>query len=160
LKMISRFYIMLCLILLLILGTVSIVNADYPPSVHPSVFINNEKFDIYTTTNYSGITFVSCRLLFEKYNMSVLWNDKEKTVTAKREGTTIKLRIYNPPDVSHPWIAFVNGKILDLHAEPYRDNGKVFVPLRPISEAINGKVTWKKTSDGKAAIYIYFPKHN
>ncbi|MCR6546591.1 copper amine oxidase N-terminal domain-containing protein [Dehalobacterium formicoaceticum] len=147
-------FIILTFCTLFLYSGISIANADYPPSVHPSVYVNDEKLDIYTSC-VKDVTVVPCRPIFEKYNMTLLWDGKTKTVTATKGNTIIKLT-HNSLD------ADVNGNIVKLLQAPSFDTttGIFYVPIRLISEVLNGTVTWEKTSETEATIYIKFPNQN
>lgn len=150
-KMLLKLSMILSLCVLLIFGSPRFANGAYPPSAYPCVYINNEKFDIYTAVGYAGVTLVPSRPIFEKYNMTVSWNSKTKTVTATKEGTTIVLT-HNSFD------AYVNDNKIKLLQPPvYNNRGVFYVPLRFISEAINYEVNWEKNPDDHAAIFISFP---
>ncbi|WNS43539.1 copper amine oxidase N-terminal domain-containing protein [Paenibacillus sp. MMS20-IR301] len=58
---------------------------------HPSVFMNNEKLDIYANVTYAGTTLVPMRPIFEAYGMIVNWDNVSKTVIATKGDTSIQL---------------------------------------------------------------------
>ncbi|WP_052429631.1 copper amine oxidase N-terminal domain-containing protein [Paenibacillus borealis] len=117
---------------------------------HPSVFINNEKLDIYANVTTLGTTLVPMRPIFEAYGMTVEWDNTTKTVTATEGDDKIQL-------TNNSYEAYVNGSKVALTQAPSLepDSNIFFVNLRFISEAIGAKVTWSKTANG-ASIYINF----
>lgn len=67
------------------------------------------------------------------------WNAKSKTVTAERDGVTVKLSVGSSA-------AYINGEKLDMGVAPLFVNGKTFVPLRLISEAFGKWVSYNNAS--------------
>lgn len=90
-------------------------------------------------------TLVPLRKIFETMGAEVNWNDKTRTVTATKGGTTICLSIDNP-------IATKNDKQILLDVSPQIKNGRTLVPLRFVSEALGGIVTWE--GDRRTAFII------
>ncbi|MDR0270851.1 copper amine oxidase N-terminal domain-containing protein [Paenibacillus sp.] len=119
---------------------------------HPSVYVNDEKLDIYTSVTWLGSTLVPMRPIFEKYGMKVEWDNATKTVTASKDDTTIKL-------TNNSYDAYLNGEKVTLNQAPGLEptSNIFYVNLRFISEALEAKVTWRKTEDD-ASIYINFTK--
>ena len=87
------------------------VNAAFASREKPSIFINNEKMDIYASVTNSGTTLVPMRPIFEKLGMTVDWDNKTKSVTATKGGTSIKLS-------NNSNEAYVNGKVQILNQAP------------------------------------------
>ncbi|MEW4371961.1 copper amine oxidase N-terminal domain-containing protein [Paenibacillus kandeliae] len=138
--------------LLLIFCTVS-TSTIYASSEKPAVYFNNEKLDIFAGVGYAGVTYVPFRLIFQKFNMLVSWDNSKKAVTATDGVTTIVLT----NNSSH---AIVNGKTVDLIAPPFIDpTNKTFnVNLRFISETMGAKVQWSKKGND-ASVYIQTAKN-
>ncbi|MBP2113883.1 copper amine oxidase N-terminal domain-containing protein [Paenibacillus silagei] len=113
---------------------------------HPSIFINNEKLDIYANVT----TLVPMRPIFEAYGMTVEWDNTTKTVTATKGDIKIKL-------TNNSFDGVVNGSKVVLTQAPSLepDSNIFFVNLRFISEALGAQVTWSKTADN-ASVYINF----
>ena len=78
---------------------------------------------------------VPMRAIFEIFGCEIEWNDATKTVTATKDGKTIKLTINSPT-------AYIDGKSYTLDAPATIVNSRTLVPLRFISEALNATVTW------------------
>jgi hypothetical protein len=95
-----------------------------------------------------GRTLIPFRRIFESLDMEVLWDDKERMVTATDNDIEMKLYI-------NKTIAYVNGeeKTLDVPAE-ITDN-RTFVPLRFVSENCGAKVEW---DDSTKSVFITLPE--
>ncbi|MFP4977204.1 copper amine oxidase N-terminal domain-containing protein [Paenibacillus sp. CN-4] len=146
----SRFrnLLMLCtLAILMVTG----VDSAFASREHPSIYINNEKLDIYAGVSTRGTTLVPMRPIFEAYGMTVEWDNNTKSVTATKGETTIKLT-HN----SHE--AYLNDKVVKLDQAPSLEPTRktFYVNLRFISESLGATVVWNKTTDD-AAVNITFP---
>lgn len=119
---------------------------------HPSIFINNEKLDIYANVTNAGTTLVPMRPILEAYGMTLNWDNKTKTVTATKDKITIQL-------THNLYEAIENGKKVKLNEAPVLSptTNTFYVNLRFISETLGAKVTWNKTTND-ASIYISFPE--
>jgi hypothetical protein len=95
-----------------------------------------------------GRTLIPLRRIFEALDMEVLWDDKERMVTAT--GNDIEMKLY-----INKTIAYVNGKeeTLDVPAEITDD--RTFVPLRFVSENCGAEVKW---DDSSKSVFITLPK--
>ncbi|WP_157764750.1 stalk domain-containing protein [Solibacillus sp. R5-41] len=80
-------------------------------------------------------TLVPLRAIFEELGTTVQWNQKDKTITAKKGQTTIWLEVGSKTTK-------INNKAvtIDVPAQVY--NGSTLVPLRFISESFGVKTTW------------------
>ncbi|MED1665028.1 copper amine oxidase N-terminal domain-containing protein [Brevibacillus laterosporus] len=84
----------------------------------------------------NGRTLVPLRAIFEALGARVDWDEATQTVTAMKDGTTIKLTIGSK-------VAYKNGKKLNLDVPAQLFNGDTtMVPIRFVSEALGAKVTW------------------
>lgn len=87
----------------------------------------------------SGRTMVPFRFIAEALDAQVSWDQSEKMVTIVKGDVTIYL-----------WIgrsyAIVHGDMVNLTSPPALKNGKTFVPMRFISEALGAKVDWEPLS--------------
>lgn len=119
---------------------------------HPSIFINNEKLDIYANVTTLGTTLVPMRPIFEAYGMTVEWDNTTKTVTATKGDIKIML-------TNNSFEGYVNGSKVALTQAPSLepDRNIFFVNLRFISEALGAQVTWNKTVND-ASVYINLPE--
>ncbi|MEG0385842.1 MAG: stalk domain-containing protein [Solibacillus sp.] len=80
-------------------------------------------------------TLVPLRAIFEELGATVQWNQKDKTITAKKGQTAIWLKVGSKS-------AKINNNTvtIDVPAQVY--NGSTLVPLRFISESFGVKTTW------------------
>lgn len=94
----------------------------------------NKKMDI-APTIVNGRTLVPFRTIFEELGFDIDWNGATKSITATRQGMTIKLQIDN---IS----ASVNGKAVQLDAAPTIKDDRTLVPLRFVAESSGAFVDW------------------
>lgn len=80
-------------------------------------------------------TMVPMRKIFESLGATVDWDESTQTVTAKRGGTVIRLKID-----SERMTVGGNEKILDAPAQLVGD--RTLVPVRAISESLGAEVEW------------------
>jgi hypothetical protein len=78
---------------------------------------------------------VPMRPIFEKLGLELAWDAKTSTVTASKEGLSIKLQIGSKK-------ASVNGTVKQLATAPRIINNVTYVPLRFVSEATGNQVSW------------------
>jgi hypothetical protein len=83
-------------------------------------------------------TMVPFRAIFEALGAVVQWDNNSKTVTAVRDNIEIILAIDGP--------AYKNGETISLDVPAMIVNSRTFVPLRFVSEALGGTVTWENTN--------------
>lgn len=82
----------------------------------------------------NGRSEVPMRYLFELFGARVEWNNADRTITAIKNGLTIKMTIDN-------YTAYINGKAVQLESPPHIIN-VTYVPLRFISEAFGYEVEY------------------
>jgi len=80
-----------------------------------------------------GRTVVPLRAIFERLNATTEWNDQEKSVTATKGTTVIKLWLGRTE-------AMINGETVALSAPATSIHGSTYVPLRFVSEALGAEV--------------------
>lgn len=84
----------------------------------------------------NGRTMVPIRFVAEELNTSVSWNDKTKQVYINKNNEyVIVITIGNS-------VATIGTKEINLDANAVIKNGRTFVPLRFVSEAIGAEVDW------------------
>lgn len=88
---------------------------------------------VQTEKDYS---LVPMRSLLTKLNASIEWDHKSQTVTAKLADKTIKIQVNNT-------VATVNGKGVKLDIPARLKQGRVFIPLRFVSEQLGSQVIWQ-----------------
>jgi hypothetical protein len=90
-----------------------------------------------------GYTFVPFRAIAEALGAEVAWDEPSQTVTLRTADRTVTLRVGQSQGV-------VNGVKTPLQAPAQMKNGRVFVPLRFVGEALGAEVTW----DGERSAVI------
>lgn len=116
----------------------------------PSIYINNEKLEMFAAVPPSGSTLVPFREIFDTLGMEVSWDEATKSVTATKSGVNIKLQAG-----SHD--GYLNGKKVYLAQTPALEGNVFYVNLRFVAEAVGAAVAWKKVSDSEAEIHISLP---
>lgn len=87
----------------------------------------------------SGRTLVPLRSICDALKARVSYDDKTKTVTAKKGQTTVKLTLGQK-------VGYKNGKAISLDVPGKILKGRTLVPTRFIAEAFDCQVTWNATS--------------
>jgi peroxiredoxin len=89
----------------------------------------------------SGRILVPMRGILEWLGASVTWNEKARTVTAKKGSKSIEIAVGSRK-------ARVGGKDASLDAPAQMVNGRVYVPLRFVGEALGVKVEYRPQDGG------------
>ena len=126
---------------------------DYITSKKPDKPVNVKVYDQYidfSTVNQwpfieNGRTMVPLRAVFEVMNCKVRWDESSSSAVIEYEGTKIIV-----PANSNT--VFINGKESKLDVPAKLLKGRIMVPLRFISEAIDKKVIW---NDTEKTVLIY-----
>lgn len=87
----------------------------------------------------TGTTLVPFRAISESLQAEVVWNQKERSVTVTRDGTTVKLFINKKT-------AYINGQPVTLQVPAAIVKGNTVVPVRFVSEALKATVKWEAES--------------
>lgn len=102
----------------------------------PTVVLNGERLSLpLAPAIIRGTTFVPLRGVFERQGAEVVWDPDARAVRAEKG--TARLT-YVIGEAQAEW----NGQRLSLPLPGYIENGTAMVPLRLISEALGGIVTW------------------
>ena len=99
-----------------------LINNKFLSTDQPPVLINDR-------------TMVPLRAIFEALGATVDWNDTEKSVTAKKDNTSVYMQIGNNKIT-------VNGNITELDVPAQIVNDRTMVPVRAVAEAFDCNVNW------------------
>lgn len=80
-------------------------------------------------------TLVPVRGVFEAMGATVEWIGADRTVAISREGSLIFLTLGSNT-------LWVNGNAVQMDTEPMDQNGRIFVPVRAITEGLNADLYW------------------
>ncbi|WP_250278024.1 stalk domain-containing protein [[Clostridium] colinum] len=83
-----------------------------------------------------GRTLVPLRDVFEEMNAEILWNEKDKEATIKKDGNTVVFKINSNEAIKNS----IDVIKLDVPAKII--NGYTMVPIRAISDSIGYSVEW------------------
>lgn len=149
-------FLFLITFMFLLLG-ISSTAFSKPKDVYIRVNINGQAIDFpdgKPIMDKNNRVMVPIRLISEKLDATVNWDQNSEIVTIKREDTTIKLKI-------NERVISVNGKRKEMDTEAKLIKGLTYVPLRFVSENMGITVNWDnntKTADiwGKKKQDNYF----
>lgn len=82
-----------------------------------------------------GRTMVPIRAIFESMGASVIWDQNTSSVTSKKGGTTVVMKL-NSTDM------YVNGKTVKMDVAPAVVDGRTLAPARFVAEAFGANVQW------------------
>lgn len=100
------------------------------------IYVNGERLALDTEPRiYGGRTLVPLRAVFSALGASVEWNDGDRTVRAKKDGSEIVLA---PNEKSFS----VNGAEQPLDTPAIIENGRTLIPLRAVAQAFGCSVIW------------------
>ena len=80
-------------------------------------------------------TYVPARSIFEAFGLNVDWDNEAQSAYIYNNDTEISLSV-NSNEM------YINGEAVALGNTPFIENGRILVPLRAISEALDCKVNW------------------
>ncbi len=83
-----------------------------------------------------GIAFVPARDMFNWLTIPFSYDTVTRTLEAKKNGLSLKAKVDSK-------VAHMNGAQVNLPAAPMIYNGKLYVPVRAITEAFNGAIQWE-----------------
>jgi len=83
----------------------------------------------------NGRVLVPLRGVFEQMGATVRWDSYSQTVTARKDGSNIRLKIGDHT-------AIVNGSPVTIDVPPMIMDGSTMVPIRFVSEALGAQVGW------------------
>lgn len=99
-----------------------LINNKFLSTDQPPVLINDR-------------TMVPLRAIFEALGATVDWNGSEKSVTSKKDDTSVYMQIGNNKIT-------VNGNTAELDVPAQIVNDRTMVPVRAVAEAFDCKVSW------------------
>lgn len=112
-----------------------------------SAYINGERKDLDAPPFIeNGRTLVPFRFIGEALGAEVSWIAEEKKAVYELGGVKVEVIIGSST-------AYVNGKLITLEVPPKISNGRTFVPLRFVSEALGASVIWE--AETKRIIITY-----
>lgn len=82
-----------------------------------------------------GRTLVPMRLIFESLGANVEWNNTDQSIIATKDTHKIYMKVNDPT-------FYKNNEILTLDVPPQIKDGKTYVPLRFVGEALDADVNW------------------
>jgi exopolysaccharide biosynthesis protein len=86
----------------------------------------------------NGVTLVPFRALLNRMNADYAWNTEASALTISKGKTTVVIRPDEP-------FATVNGQQLALEAPLKNVDGRLYVPLRFISEVLGAQIEWDES---------------
>lgn len=95
----------------------------------------------------NGRTVVPLRAIFEALGAQVEWNDKIKTVIARKNSDVIAIKVGSTT-------AFLNSKAIELDVPATISDGRTLVPIRFVSESFGYDVKW---NDASRTVSIDYP---
>ncbi|WP_379147006.1 stalk domain-containing protein [Paenibacillus sp. sgz500992] len=106
-----------------------------------TVLVDQQKLNLTTTApiQEGNSVLIPMRPIFEKLGMKLVWDAKSNTITATKEGLSIKLQTGSKK-------ATINGTVKQLASAPKIIDKVTYVPLRFVSEATGNSVEWKAAS--------------
>lgn len=84
----------------------------------------------------NGITMVPFRVLLNRMNAEYVWNSDDSSLQITQGPRKVNLKLGNA------W-AEVNGQAVTLDTVPEIINGRMYVPLRFVAEALGARVQWE-----------------
>ena len=127
------FIILLVLFTLLLTGIPRIAFGATNP---PTVFVDGNQVKA-TTKMTNNRTLISLREYFESLGAVVIWQQKDNSVLISKGTKKIELKIGDK-------IAYTDGKKITLDQASYEVNGRTYVPVRFVAEALNSTVLWNQ----------------
>ncbi len=82
-----------------------------------------------------GRTYIPMRFAAEPLGAKVTWDNSTKTATFTKEDTVVKV-------TQNATVAYVNGEAKTLDAPATNRSGRIFVPIRFVSESLNCYCQW------------------
>ncbi len=104
--------------------------------VGPKLYLNGQRiFPDVPPRIREGRVLVPLRIIMENLQARVAWDEEERKVTVERKGRRVELFIDRQE-------ALVDGRPVALDVPPVIDRGRTLVPIRFVSENLQGVVHW------------------
>ncbi|MEK4386467.1 copper amine oxidase N-terminal domain-containing protein [Solibacillus sp. FSL W7-1464] len=109
-----------------------------------TVYHNAEKVSFYSVKPImeNGRVLIPMRDIFEELGATVDWNNSSKTITAKKDGKTIQLKIGSKKVSVNELSGLKLNETIDVAPKIY--HSKTMVPLRFVSESLGASVDWDR----------------
>lgn len=107
-----------------------------------NIIVNGKAIDLKDSQPYINAdsrTMVPIRFISENLGAAVKWDGVNKTVTVEAEGKDIKV-------VVNQRSAKLNNNEIKMDTEAVNKDGRVYVPLRAISELLGAEVGWDQNT--------------
>lgn len=112
------------------------IQAQVQAAPQIKVYINGSKLSTdQPPMMIRGRTMLPLRAIFEALDARVGWNQRTKTVTATKAGTTVVLKLGSK-------VATINDSNVTLEVPAQTIRGRTMVPVRFVSEAMGEQVLW------------------
>lgn len=122
----------LVFLLILTLSSITVFASDSDISV----FVNDVYVEYDTPPAiFSGRTMVPIRQTAEALGAKVMWNDVTKKATISIAGRVVEMTQDNP-------YMYINGIRILMDTETTNINGRIYIPVRYLSEALDASVIW------------------
>lgn len=111
-----------------------------PAAAEITVYINDQRLDLEDPpVIQEGRTLVPMRSFFEALGAEVEWDEETRTAVGTRDEVEVRI----PIDSTSPT---VNGEVREIEVPAQIFNGRTYIPLRFVGEALGDEVKW----DGEA----------
>jgi sugar lactone lactonase YvrE len=113
-----------------------------------SAYIDNTRVELDEAPfTENGRTLVPFRFIGEALNAEILWDSNQKKASYILDGNRVDVVVGSTT-------AYLNGKEVTLDVPPMIKNGRTFVPIRFVTEALGASVIWEANTK---KIYITYP---
>ena len=113
-----------------------------------SAYIDNTRVDLDEAPfTENGRTLVPFRFIGEALKAEILWDSNQKKASYILDGNRVDVVVGSTT-------AYLNGKEVTLDVPPMIKNGRTFVPIRFVTEALGASVIWEANTK---KIYITYP---
>lgn len=102
-----------------------------------SIYVNGVKIEDASAKTVDGYTMVPVRFVAEELGCRVEWSDADRTVTVKDGATVINF-------TEGVKSMIVDERIKAIPVAPFIEGGRVFVPLRAVSEGLDIDIAWNE----------------